>query len=137
MITREIRSTRRARAGFTLLEILMVVAIIVILAGLATMYLIPALNQSQSDLARVKARSLETPATTYKLRNGSFPNDLAILAQPDPKYQNNAYVEESAILDPWGNKYMIEFPGAINKGGKPDIYTTDPNTGEKIGNWGK
>ncbi len=93
----------------------MVVAIIVILAGLATMYLIPALNQSQSDLARVKARSLETPATTYKLRNGSFPNDLAILAQPDPKYQNNAYVEESAILDPWGNKYMIEFPGESTK----------------------
>lgn len=135
MITRANRSTQRARGGFTLLEILMVVAIIVVLAGLATMYLIPALNSSQADLAKVKARSLETPATTYKLKNGSFPTDLTILTQPDPKYQNNAYVPEDAILDPWGKQYQIQFPGEVNKGGKPDIFTTDPNTGEKIGNW--
>ncbi len=84
----------------------------------------------QTSLARVKARSLDTPVMTYQLRNQGYPKDLNALVV-------DGYVDGSAILDPWGGRYQIDVDGPMHDGAKPDIFTVDPRDGKKIGNWGK
>ena len=100
----EIRNNRRAlRRAFTLMEILIVVAIIVILAGLGGYYLLPQLAKSKEGAAKAKAMTLDTAIQTYATNhNGQYPASVGALTQPDPENNNKPYVSDDAILDPWG-----------------------------------
>jgi general secretion pathway protein G len=136
MIVRTPRLARQFRRGFTLLEILMVVAIIVVLAGIGSYYLIPMLAKSEEDVAKLKARDLDTPVQTYYMRHHQWPTDLSVLTQPDPENDNKPYVPDEGILDPWNQPYQLNAAGPHNKGAKPDIFTMSPS-GKELGNWGK
>jgi general secretion pathway protein G len=136
MILQDTRPARQARRGFTLLEILMVVAIIVVLAGLGAYYLIPMLSQSEEDTAKIKAKGLDLPVQSYYLKHRQWPSDLSVLTQADELNANSPYVPDDGILDPWGKPYQINTAGPNNKGAKPDIFTESP-TGKQLGNWMK
>jgi general secretion pathway protein G len=136
MILRHPRLARQSRRGFTLLEILMVVAIIVVLAGLGAYYLIPMLSQSEEDTAKIKAKGLDLPVQSYYLKHHQWPSTLQVLTQADELNANSPYVPDDGILDPWGNEYQINTAGPNNKGAKPDIFTTSPS-GKTLGNWMK
>jgi len=130
-----IRSSRQAlRRAFTLMEILIVVAIIVILAGLGGFYLLPQLNKSKEGAAKAKAMTLDTAIQTYVKNNSRAPASVADLTVQDPENDNKPYVADDAILDPWGQQYVIDPAGPRNKGAKPDVYTTSPE-GKIIGNF--
>jgi general secretion pathway protein G len=128
------RDRRRAlRRAFTLMEILIVVAIIVVLAGIGGYYLMPQLDRAKESAAKAKAMTIDKAVQTYKTNNDTYPT-IDALIQPDPKNNNAPYLEDDAILDPWGQKYTLDPAGPRNKGAKPDVYTTSP-TGKVIGNF--
>lgn len=89
------------RAAFTLVEVLVVVAIVVILASIGTLATFKFLEDAKVDAARAKAEQLQVYAKTWMTRNDNMiPQDIGVLAQ---------YAEdgERALYDPWGGRYAI------------------------------
>jgi general secretion pathway protein G len=126
------------RGGFTLMEILVVVAIIVVLAGAAVPLYMRFLDQSKVDRARIDCNSLSQMAEAYKLRYGDFPASLDILAQPQQD-GSPPYIPPSGLVDPWGRRYEYAPQGQHNALlQKPDIWTQGPKPGDPngmVGNW--
>lgn len=123
-------SQRRVRSAFTLLEILIVVAIIVVVAGVGGYYLFGALDRGKIDAAKSQMRIIETAIDAFRLNNGGPPTSLDILLQPDPANGDNPYLTEpKAIIDPWGNPYGFEY----NDMRRVTIYFKSPN-GRMISN---
>lgn len=121
------------RAGFTLLEVLIVVAIIVVLAGVGTVYYFKSLDDAKEGIAKTKARMLADECQKFMLKNDRYPESLNELAAPPDG--GSPYVEPDALNDPWGVPFMYNPAGPNNGGRKPDIYTTNPTNGQQIGNW--
>lgn len=127
---------RRAatRRGFTLLEMLIVVAIIVALAGIGVVFVIPQFQKSQDGVAKTGAINIDRVLQMYYKDNNSYPTDLSQLTI---KTENGGpYIPADALVDPWGKQYQIDVTGPNNNGAKPDVFTTNPQ-GVIIGNWGK
>lgn len=130
-----IRHTTRAaaRAAFTLLEILVVVAIIVVLAGIGGYYLMPRVDEAKEKTARVQVKgALTSAADTYKLNNGDWPPSLEALAQPQPN-GGAPILDPDALRDPFGQPYGYDPSGNRNGGIRPDIWCNRPSG--QIGNW--
>jgi general secretion pathway protein G len=130
------RAQRTARrAAFTLLEILVVVAIIVVLAGIGTVYLLPQLEGANEKVAKIKAREIGNAVQTYYTNNnGQWPNSLQELTQPGP--DGKPIMAADGIVDPWGHPYTLDVNGPNHQGAAPDVYCTSPG-GKVIGNWGR
>ncbi len=132
-IQNQIRS-RALRRGFTLMEVLVVVAILVILAGTASIFVFRYLDDANANRAQADLRTLTAACTAYKIRNGDFPETLTELWQPSDG-STKPYVEsEAALYDPWRRPYQYDPSGPNNGGRNPDIWTTTPD-GQVIGNW--
>jgi general secretion pathway protein G len=131
-------SQRRRRAAFTLMEMLVVVAIIVALAGIGGFFLMGALKGSQKDIAATQVKGPLTNAVqTYALKNNmKYPQTLDELLDPDPDKGGPFLVNKDALIDPWGNRYQYDSQGQKNGGRQPDIWAVAPG-GELIGNWEK
>jgi general secretion pathway protein G len=127
------RATRAAaRSAFTLLEILVVVAIIVVLAGVGGMYLLPRVDEAKEKTAISQIKMLTEAANAYKLNNGDFPASLDALAQQQPG-GGAPLVQADALRDPFGQPYGYDPSGSHNSGMQPDVWCNRP--GKQIGNW--
>jgi type II secretory pathway pseudopilin PulG len=114
------------------MEILVVVAIIVVLASVGGMYILPLFDKSKDDIAKTKAIEIAKAVQTYYLHhNSTYPNDLSALTQNDEEYNNQPYMGEDEIKDPWGKVYQMDLSGP-----KPVIFTTNQK-GKRISNTGK
>ena len=133
MITQRMESRRQRRSAFTLMEMMIVVAIIVALAGIGVVSYFSLYEGSQKDIAQTKIRSLTTACGTYKLRNGNFPDSLQTLLQPDAK-KVITIDDPAALVDPWGKAWVYDANGSHNGGRQPDISCISPD-GLVIGNW--
>jgi general secretion pathway protein G len=126
------------RRGFTLLEMLAVVAIIVILAGTAIPVYLHYVDSAKVDRARVDCRTLGEAVDAYKLKYGSYPATLSALTQVQAD-GSPATLELSALLDPWQHEYQYNPQGQHNAYmGRPDIWSLGPNPSDPngiIGNW--
>ena len=71
------------RAGFTLVELLLVVAILGVLAGIAVVNLGGETNRSRIAATRMSISSIESAVRTYEIRNGKYPDSLDQLTQSD------------------------------------------------------
>lgn len=131
MLIRGKAENARARAAFTLMEVLIVVAILVVLASVSSIYVFKFLDDSKKQTARLKMDNLTTVARACQLKtefNGAFPQTLQ---------EMGPYLETAdAIVDPWGNEFKYDPTGANNGGRKPDISTVAPD-GELICNWAR
>jgi general secretion pathway protein G len=136
MLKREHRAA--VRGGFTLMEMLVVVAILVVLAGAAVPIYFRYLDQAKVDTARVNCKVLSDQCQAYKLKNGDFPPSLDILAQPQAD-GSPPYLEPQSLRDPWGRPYEYAPQGQHNALlQKPDIWSQGPRPGDPngmIGNW--
>lgn len=135
MRVRTLPQRSRPRRGFTLMEMLVVVAIIVVLAGIGGYFLLGASDQAKMDAARVQARGTLTKACqTYYLKHNTWPPNLQALLVADG--MGGPYLEDQdAMIDPWGKVFQYDPNGTKNNGRKPDIWSGGPNGSAQIGNW--
>jgi general secretion pathway protein G len=123
-----------ARAAFTLMELLVVVAILVVLAGVGGYYYIKHLDDARIDAARLQVKTLTQAAEAYYVKHGEYPPSLVALTERDPD-GGKPYLEQDAIRTPWGTSYQYDPSGPNNGGNKPDIWADAPKGGARIGNW--
>jgi len=100
----------RRRSGFTLLELLLVMAILVILASLSTVAVLNLQSSSQSKAAFAQIKILKTACTMYKLDGNPYPKSLDNLVTMPPGMNSatwgGPYLDGNSIpLDPWQNPY--------------------------------
>ncbi|AJF06374.1 type II secretion system major pseudopilin GspG [Geoalkalibacter subterraneus] len=110
---------RQCQRGFTLIEIMVVVIILGILAGIVVPRLLDEPEEARRTKAQVQIKSLEEALAMYKLHNGYFPTTeqglQALVDKPETGRIPNNYKEGGYIgkipLDPWGNPYIYLSPG--------------------------
>ena len=99
------------RAGFTLIEILVAVAIIGILGTVATVSIPKILENAKIKAAKSGVDSLKNAVVTYNIEKGKYPSDLKALVEAsgddDPVVEGG----EGALYDPWGVEYKYERKG--------------------------
>jgi general secretion pathway protein G len=124
-----------SRRAFTLLEILVVVAIIVMLAGVGSYYIMQRFEDSKLSTARMGVEKVSTAVKSYKLDHGDYPTDLNVLMQKsDNGY--GPYLKADELKDPWKNDFVYDIGGNNNGGAFPDVSSRGPNgNGPVIGNW--
>jgi len=108
-------------SGFTLIELMVVIVILGILAGLIVPRIMERPDQAKQMKARIQIESLETALKLYKLDNGTYPSTeqglQALVAPPASgsqaqKYKKGGYLEKGKVpRDPWKNDYVYLSPG--------------------------
>ena len=110
--TRTIDRTR-SRAGFTLIEIMLVVVIIGILAGIAAVRFSGRVGQSQESAAKASVQSISLALSLYEIDNGKFPPSLdALITDPGGALNWRGPYLESRPSDPWGNEFIYVYPSS-------------------------
>lgn len=101
----------RLSAGFTLLELLVVVAIIGLLAAYVGPRYLAQLDKSEVTAARTQIEALARALESYRLDNGNYPSAevglKALRSRPNnqPRW-NGPYLQKDIPVDPWGNAYF-------------------------------
>ena len=133
-----------ARGAFTLIEILLAIAMMSLLAFAVVTNLDKIMSSSQEKITKTFVNSsLATPMMAFKMAVGRYPTTeegLAALSKsPDSLAErwNGPYVR-TIPLDPWGNPYQYRFPSQKSTDGY-DIWSMGPDakneTEDDIGNW--
>ncbi len=109
----------RGRAGFTLLEIMVVIVILGLLAALVVPRLIGRTEEAKRTQVRLQIKNIEQALQLFKLDNGFYPSTeqglTALVSAPEtgriPKnYRKEGYIDR-VPKDPWGNHYVYISPG--------------------------
>ena len=108
--------------GFTLIQLMVVIVILGILAGLIIPRIMSRPEEARQSKAIIQIESLETTLKLYKLDNGSYPSTeqglQALVEAPSvgslaPKWIEGGYLEKGKVpKDPWNNEYIYLCPGA-------------------------
>lgn len=117
-----------ARAGYSLLEILVVLAIIALIASVVGPRLFAQLDRGKTTTARLQIRAIEAALETMRLDIGRWPTQqegLALLMQADPAQVagwSGPYLDKTLPSDPWARPYIYLPPPAEATGavGAPD-----------------
>jgi general secretion pathway protein G len=142
------RNTRKRTSAFTLIEILVALAILGMLAGIAFNAVEGIMSRAQVSAAKLAvSQSFSVALTSYRISMGDYPTTeeglQALFVAPSNKADRwrGPYVSESQkypILDPWGEPYQYRYPGSHNKKSY-DIWSKGPDhtdgTDDDIGNW--
>ena len=118
------RNRRRAQAGVTLIEMLVVVTIIGLFAALVGPRMLKKADAARITAARTQIQNFMTALGTYKLDTGTFPTTeqglQALRVKPaDVNQWNGPYLPQDIPKDPWGHAYVYKYPG--EHGDEPDI----------------
>ena len=104
-------------AGFTLLELLVVMVIIGLLAGYVGPKLFGQIGKSQTKVTRAQIDALSKALDQFRIDTGHYPNSEqglgALLSQPAGESKwSGPYLAKAVPKDPWGNDYRYTAPGA-------------------------
>jgi general secretion pathway protein G len=135
-----------SRAGFTLLEIMLVVLIIGLLIGMAIKFTAGHIGTAQDVAVKGHIETYKSGLLTYSMTNGFLPTTeqglKALITKPEsePRPRNWRKLMDAPIFDPWQQEYFYVQPGKHNPDSY-DIYSAGPDrkpdTADDIGNWEK
>ena len=114
---RRSRAWRRANAGFTLIEMLVVITIIGLIMALVAPRVLNYLGEAKSKAAKIQIESFGSALDLFYLDSGRYPTSsegLAALVQPPGNIQtwNGPYLKGGIVpTDPWGNPFVYRSPG--------------------------
>jgi general secretion pathway protein G len=128
-----LKAPRQNRSAFTLLEVLVVVAIIVMLASVGGYYFMQQYADSQVRKAKIDCEGLSSLCETFKLNNGNYPTSIEQLAQAQPS-GGSPLSPPDKLKDPWGKPYQLDPNGPHNSSLKCDVFTVTPQ-GKTVGNF--
>jgi general secretion pathway protein G len=122
------RLASRTRKGFTLMEVLVVVAILIILASLATFSFMRFREDAMIDKATLDMRTIQAACKAYNARANAWPDSLQDLVTPldggRPFLESGA----AALIDPWGQPYQYTVQlNPLTGEEEPVIFTNGPN----------
>ena len=137
MDSKKILAIRALQRGMTLVEIMVVVVIIGLIAGVASVQVFGQLEDANIKTTQTQLKSIENALDLYRLSNRGYPSTaegLGVLAAP----KSGAPVMSEIPKDPWGNDFIYLYPGTQNAG-KFDLMSYGPDGvqggGDDIGNW--
>lgn len=140
-------SKKQARSGFTLMELMLVMAILVILIGLVAPRFMGAQEGANISSAQTQIGLFKSSLDMYRLHLNSYPTTeqglAAMIEEPadltTPDRWQGPYLDSEIPIDPWGNEYQYEYPPTRNTKDFPDIWSLGPDgedgTDDDIGNW--
>lgn len=142
------RAVRAVRRAFTLVEILIVIAILGMLVGVLVKNVDGIFGGSQVDTTRIFVNeTLRVSFTRYRLDLGDYPTTAeglqALVTPPAARAERwrGPYMDTPGgrmPVDPWGEPYQYRYPGTRNKTGY-DLFSKGPDktvdTDDDIGNW--
>ncbi len=117
---------KKIEKGFTLLELLVVLGILALLAGIVAPKVMQHMDQAKTKAARVQIEDLSASLDMYKLDVGKYPTSeqglAALVAKPaDSKRWNGPYLRKAKVpQDPWIQAYHYTSPG---QHGRFDLYS--------------
>ena len=114
-----------SRRGFTLLELIVVIIVLGLLAGIVAPQIIGRLSEAKGTTAKTQMALLGVALDNYRLDNGSYPTtEQGLLAlrekparQPVPSAWRGPYLRKDVPTDPWGAAYLYKSPGQRNHSG--------------------
>jgi len=128
------RTLRRRRRGFTLMEILLVLAILVVLGSLVTVGYVQIKKNADIDSAKTQIRMFEDTIDMYRLDVGKYPSGdqglQSLRIQPPDAPENKwrgPYLKEEIPTDPWGNQYVYQEITDINNQPSFEVMSTGPD----------
>ncbi len=136
---------RNRPSAMTLLEMMLVLAIIAVLLGLGAFKMKNVLSDADETKAAADVKNIETNLVRFKAKAMFYPTQeqglMALVkppaSGPKPKRWSQCLNEE-AIIDPWGNPFHYHYPGRRNPDGF-DVFSMGPDgkagTEDDIGNW--
>lgn len=129
--------------AFTLLEVLIALALLAAIAALLITNLDRVLGGGRTEVARIFVNeTMETPLLNYRIHMGQYPTTeqglQALLTKPSESATNwqGPYIRR-ITLDPWGNPYQYRRPGVHNPDSY-DLWSWGPDgqaSAQDIGNW--
>jgi general secretion pathway protein G len=142
---REMTKPKPGEGGFTLLELLVVLAILGLLAAIVGPQVIRYLGSSKTQTASVQVKNVAAALELFRLDAGRYPTpqeglNALVKAPASVPIWNGPYLPQaSALSDPWGNPYLFRVPG---QHGEIDVYSLGVDkalggTGEAkdVGSW--
>ena len=121
---------RETQAGYTLLELLVVMGILAVLTAVATPQLMGYFGKAKIQSVQLQIENIGTALELYYMENGSYPSagvglKALVEATPEAPRWNGPYLKKAKnLLDPWGRPYQYNYP---NSNGEYEIYSLGPN----------
>jgi general secretion pathway protein G len=145
MHTMKLKKRRNHGAGFTLVELVIVLTIIGILVGSGAWMMMGWIDEARYEKARMAIRDIDLAIKGFERGNYSRPptqdqglQALVVRPTSEPAPQRwRQYISAEQLLDPWGNEYQYKTPGE-KSGQKYDLWSLGENAEDEtddIGNW--
>ena len=123
--TKDRAPRHRARGGFTLIEILVVIAVISLLAALVAPNVFRHVGTAKDAAAKSQIEMLGAALDAYRLDNGRYPTTAQGLealweeptAEPRPSNWRGPYLRKAVPPDPWNSPYLYASPGELHPNG--------------------
>jgi general secretion pathway protein G len=111
---------RRAAAGFTLLELLVVILIIGLLTGIVAPRFLNQISRSEVTAAKAQIDAFDKALQAYRIDTGRYPSaaeglDALLSAPANLARWRGPYLKDKVPLDPWGSPYQYRYPSTIGK----------------------
>jgi general secretion pathway protein G len=113
-------SVHRESAGFTLLELLVVILIIGLLTGIVAPRFMNQIAKSEVTTAKAQIDAFDKALQAFRIDVGRYPSTaeglqaLQVAPPNEPKWRG-PYLKDAVPLDPWGSPYRYTFPSARGK----------------------